>query len=253
MAHDQKEKDCFLEPLKDHDIHVWYADIPGSQSIIQYYAGLLSPEEKKRVRRFKFDRDRNRYMFMHGVLRELLGKYIGIPPVEIIITKSKFGKPQVKISSSDHAIGLNMASSHGRVVLAFAYSRNIGVDVEYVDPGMRIEDITPSLFTPDEAERFGHVDDSGRIRYVLNLWTSKEAYVKAKGVGMHEPFEDISFNTSPNGIPSLEWALHDHDISRWTVSRLRPDDDYVGALVFDGPDAEIVNKTWSAGHDGIDV
>lgn len=233
------------DTLSDTDIHIWYAYTPSSQSIISEYAAYLSPEETNRAQRFRFDRDRCSYQFMHGLLRLLLGKYLETPPSDIILSKNAFGKPQICKSSNDRPIGFTMSRSRDVVVFAFAYSRNIGVDVEYINSALQIDDIVPVLFSSEEAAHYENVNEcEQQLDYVLRLWTLKEAYVKAKGVGMHEPFEHIFFDFDPKGVPLLRRSLHDHDISQWSVSSVNIDTDYIISLVYDGPLAHISQKQW---------
>ena len=239
-----------MPPLSEHEIHIWSAHIPSSPTLLRRYAGFLSAEERQRAQRFRFSRDRNRYQFMHGMLREILGNYLSVAPTEIIMSRNSFGKPQINKSPGNHAIGFNISHSHGFVVAACSHGRNVGVDVEYLNPQLPVEDIIPSLFSPDEAASFRDVADRDRSKYVLRLWTMKEAYVKAMGTGMHEPFKNITFSFDSDGVPALVDAVNDHDLSRWTVTQLRFGDNYLGALVFDSPGARIRKMAWVPDHAG---
>jgi 4'-phosphopantetheinyl transferase len=246
MIHNLQEKNNHFQfLLSEHEIHVFYAGIPNSRSVIQSYYTLLSSEEKKRSQKFRFEKDINGYIFKQGVLRKILGNYIKIPPNEIIITLNEFGKPKISNAPSNHHIDFNISSSNSLVALAFAFSRNLGIDLEYLNLELNIYDILPLLFTHQEAQRFEIVENTDHLSHVLQLWTLKEAYVKAIGVGLHKPLKDISFVLNSNSKPYLEWELHNNDILKWNIKLLEfLENDYVGALIYDGPDAQIIYNNW---------
>ncbi len=229
--------------LSNQNIHVWYVTLPESQSIIEHYSRFLSYEEKQRAQRFKFEVDKNKYKFMHGILREILGEYLIKPPDTIIIYRNNYGKPQFINSSIHQFIEFNMSSSKNLVVLAFAHSRNVGIDIEYINRELQIDEIIPSLLSPDEVYIFEHIDCSERLMFVLRLWTLKEAFVKAKGIGMFMPFEHISFTIDSCGNPSLVKIFNENNISNWNFKQLKFKE-YIGALAYDGIDARIVQREY---------
>ena len=61
--------------------------------VIDLLAGYLDPAEQDRARSFRFSADHDRYIGAHGVLRSLLGAYIGLDPGAIRIRTSRLGKP----------------------------------------------------------------------------------------------------------------------------------------------------------------
>src|ERR1700722_14131557 len=74
-------------------VHMWAWDFECSKEELDHHIALLSPEEQSRTQCFHFERDRVRYAVSHSILRILLGRYLGLPPISVGFTKSRYGKP----------------------------------------------------------------------------------------------------------------------------------------------------------------
>src|SRR6266516_7595946 len=79
--------------LADDEIHVWCTGLDKLVSNLPAFAGPLSESERKRADRFQFDRDRNRFLVRHGLLRMILGRYLNIEPARVAFACESSGKP----------------------------------------------------------------------------------------------------------------------------------------------------------------
>lgn len=144
---------------------------------------FLSKDETVKSRRFKFSRDRVSYIMVHGVLRLMLGRHLGISPQAVKITYNSFGRPY--ISGYSRQVFFNLSHSSGISVLAFDPGYEIGVDVERIDDEFEYESIVNIFFSKREIRYIQQVKEKSRNRF-YEIWTRKEAFLKAEGIGITE-------------------------------------------------------------------
>ena len=152
---------------------------------------LLSEEERERAADFVFERDRVRYIFSHGFLRQVLGLYLGIDPQSIPFQFGSNGRPE--ISSKNHCgeVRFNLSHSGDIALLGVTAHRTIGVDVERVRELRHVGDIANSFFLPEERLFLAGLSDAERLKQFHILWVRKEAVVKAWGVGIFSGLMDL--------------------------------------------------------------
>lgn len=189
----------------DAPFELWSVDLsvdPEPQDI-----ALLSTGEQERARRFRFSRDRRRYVIAHASLRRLLMAR-GAPSVEnSAFAANEFGKP-----SLDEIEGPGFSISYAGDMALIGISRNhdVGVDIE-VRRVIHDEDITGDVF--DSSERVALVGEcAGAARGVafLRAWTRKEACVKAIGTGLSIPPSTVVVGT---GGDVMRLTLFQNDIA----------------------------------------
>lgn len=148
---------------------------------IAMLGGLLSPEERKKSGRFRFDLDRESYTIVHGLLRRILGDYFNIPPSVVEIGYDNMGKPSVK--SGRGKMFFNLSHSAGVSVLAFDRDHEIGVDVEQIVSDFEYLPVVDRFFNGEEKKNL-LTPKSGGIMEFYRIWTRKEALLKAIGTGI---------------------------------------------------------------------
>jgi phosphopantetheinyl transferase len=157
---------------------------------------FLSKEEKVKSLRFRFARDRKSYTVVHGILRWMLGRHFGIPPGEVKINYNSYGKPSV--SGYPREMFFNLSHSSGVSVLAFDPEHAIGADVEGIDESFGFEPIVHHFFSLDEGQYIFGTEEISRQRF-YEIWTRKEALMKAVGVGITENLHFEVLNGKING------------------------------------------------------
>jgi 4'-phosphopantetheinyl transferase len=85
-------------------------------------AAVLSDAERVSADRFRFDRDRQRYVLSHGALRLLPARYTGQPAATLRLELGPHGKPRLAGHGSGAAIEFNL--SHSAAALAPAAGRS---------------------------------------------------------------------------------------------------------------------------------
>jgi 4'-phosphopantetheinyl transferase len=221
--------------LEEREIHVWRAYLDCGEIVLHRFEETLAPDEKARANRFVFRQDRNRYVAARGALRELLGRYLNRSPAEVEFEYSSKGKPSLDAKFGKRSVQFNISHSHGLALFAFAVGRNLGIDVEFVRPEVPADEIAERYFSPQEVTELRALPVSLRAEGFYRCWTRKEAYVKARGEGLHIPLESFHVSLTPGQPERLESA----DSYRWSMQSLYPDPHYVAALVAEGQDLRL--------------
>jgi 4'-phosphopantetheinyl transferase len=142
---------------------------------------VLSEKEKEKAFRFRFVRDRNSYIVTHARLRQILGQYLISQPEEIRFVFNDYGKSS--LIDNYKIIHFNLSHRSGISIIGFDAKSEVGVDVEIIDPEFDFEPIARTHFTQDENEFIFENPEGSRLRF-YTLWTRKEAFLKAVGIGI---------------------------------------------------------------------
>jgi 4'-phosphopantetheinyl transferase len=156
-------------------------DFPESE--IQRLWSSLNTWERTKSQRFNREKERVSYILVHGLLRNLLNNFLGIPPEGIKFRYNQFGKPFV--TGAGKKIFFNMSHSSDISVLGFDPDSEIGVDVEKINQNVDYEVIARHFFTQNEISYIYH-EKGNAIRRFYEIWTRKEALLKALGIGITE-------------------------------------------------------------------
>jgi 4'-phosphopantetheinyl transferase len=230
--------------LGGDEVHVWRAYLECGEGVLRQLEATLSSDEKARANRFVFQRDRDHFTATRGVLRELLGRYVNRAAADLEFEYGPQGKPSLRVESSQRAVQFNVSHSHGVALLAFAIGRHLGVDVELMR-SFAGEEIAERYFSPQEVAELRGLPPSLQDEGFFLCWTRKEAYVKARGEGLLVPLKSFRVTLTP-GKPEL---LQTTDGRDWSLRSLRPDPQYVGALVGEGGDWKVRGWDWRPPND----
>ncbi|HEX6702551.1 MAG TPA: 4'-phosphopantetheinyl transferase superfamily protein [Gaiellaceae bacterium] len=217
-------------PLDADDVQVWEVRLGRVGRDVARFWRVLSEPERSRARRFRFARDRRRYVVMRGVLRTLLGRHLDVSPARVRFGRAARGKPVLAEPAADVRFNVTHAGAVGLV--AFALGRDVGVDVERPNAAVDPLSLAGHFFAPSEVARLRSLPEEQRERAFLECWTRKEAYTKALGLGLFLPLDSFEVAFGPGVEPALVAAADpDADGRRFAVLGLPAPRGYVGALV----------------------
>jgi 4'-phosphopantetheinyl transferase len=216
--------------LEKENIHVWRATLDCEAAVLRRLETTLAPDEKSRAARFIFARDRNHFIAARAILRTLLGAYLQRPPSDVEFLYGPQNKPSIHSNSSEAPIHFNLSHSHGLAVYAFGQRREVGIDLEMIQPAFAGEEIAKRFFSSQELAELRSLPSQLRADGFFLCWTRKEAYVKARGAGMGIPLDSFDVSLTP-GKPA---ELRSTDSDRWSLQPLQPGYGYVGAVVGEG-------------------
>lgn len=193
--------------LADDEIHLYYADAESitDPALLARYLTLLCPVEAARQARFRFEKDRHLFLVAHALVRTVLSKYADVAPQDWRFAAIGNGKPVIAPEHNLPDLQFNLAHTKGLAAVAVARGREVGSDVE--DMTRRINyDIARYNFAGIEADDVEAQSDDRRASRFMDYWTLKEAYIKARSLGLSIPLQDFWFQLSADGPPQISFA-----------------------------------------------
>jgi len=217
------------------EIHVWAVPLDPPPEGVERLARSLAPDELQRAQRFRFDRHRRQYQVGRGVLRELLGAYLGMPPREVVFSYGPRGKPFLGGPAAAGGLSFNLSNSHELALVGVLRGPEIGVDVEFLKPMPDLEQIAERFFSESERVALRRLPADQKHEGFFNCWTRKEAYLKAVGEGLAAQLDSFDVTLVPGEPPRMLTLKGDAEsASRWRYRCFRPERDYIGALAIEG-------------------
>lgn len=169
------------------EIHVWLAPLDFDSN----YYSILSEDEKVKAAKFRFLRDQHHYIKSHGVLRNILSAYVDNDPSALKFNISKYGKPFLMSQNKEHAVRFNMSHSENVVCYIVSKDNEVGIDIEYIKPDFDWKTIAKLYFNPCEMLYLENLPRVDHDKAFFELWTRKEALLKAVGIGLND-IEEIN-------------------------------------------------------------
>ena len=236
--------------LPRDEIHVWSVllDIAPEQRTV--LAATLSPDEFARVARLHFARDRERWIAGRGQLRHILGRYLRRDPASLTFGyECACGDPNCThphrkpVLARDAWLCFNVSHAGDRALVAVARDRRVGVDLERRQPADTILPLAATICTPAELAPLSALPASAQADLLIALWTRKEAYLKARGIGLLLPPQEIDTAITPNEPPRLLTISGDPaEAARWSLTDLPYDTNHAAALTVEGD--PILVRNW---------
>lgn len=229
------------------EAHVWIALLSESTAQLARYNSLISPEEMQRAIRFIRTEDRDRHIATHGILRELLGRYLAADPAKLAFTTNPFGKPGLAQRDGKKMLSFNLTHSGNVILYVVAGSRQVGVDVELIRTDFDVMDLAQGQFSSAEVKALQATCPNERSAAFFRCWTRKEAYIKARGEGLGFPLKEFSVSLGDNESPAILWASDDPAVQeRWSMFNLVPAPGHAGAVAVEGRPVQLVTRKWTA-------
>jgi 4'-phosphopantetheinyl transferase len=224
-------------------IHVWMVDLDAPPDIC---ASLLSNDEQARAARYHFELHRRRFICGRVALRLLLAEHLGIDPKRLQFGYAGNGKPYLRQPVN---LSFNVAHCENLGLIAITGSEvDIGVDVEQVRWMPDFDELVSRFFSKREAMLFGALVPELKPAAFFNLWTRKEALLKATGEGIGNSLDRVEVTFVP-GKPAQLLSLPEGAASDWTLREFRPIEGWVAAVAANSPDFRIrLNRFGMEGH-----
>jgi 4'-phosphopantetheinyl transferase len=211
-----------LESSVVKDVEVYCRGLEVDLSRLDQLQQHLSEAERQRAARFHFERHRSAFIAARGILREILGETLGVDPAAIRFQYNTYGKPSV----DGPAVHFNVSHSGELALYAISKTREVGVDIERVNPAFAHDRIPERFFSPCEVAALRALPEGDQIDAFFRCWTRKEAYVKARGAGLSLDLKSFAV-TVARGAP----ARFLRGVEGWSIESIDPAPGYVAALV----------------------
>lgn len=192
---------------------------------------LLSSDESMRLAALARPVVRREFLLARVLVRSILSNYAPVDPPEWRFVVGEHGKPEIEPRVGLPPLRFNLAHTTGMFALAVTCTHDVGVDVEWLGRRVGASRMATRFFAQEEARDVLSLAESDQTERFLIYWTLKEAYVKARGLGLTVPLR--AFRFFPDGVP-ITIGLTDEiagDVSEnWQFVRHRPSPQHVLAL-----------------------
>ena len=226
-----------------HAVDLWRLPLhPGVDHLRDLWK-CLDREERTRAFRFRFQRDRDRFVASRGTLRHILARRLGLPPDKVRFGYGTAGKPFLR----DHAdLWFNLSHAGELLLIGLAEHGPLGVDVEVVQEDAVVDATRSVVLSQPEQDELSRLEGPVRRERFARFWTRKEAYIKADGRGMSLELGRIDVSSASDRA-----LLQDPSSGRWTPCgqwTLRSTDvcpGYAAAVAVAGDAWRLVRHGWS--------
>ena len=221
--------------LQNSDIHIWLVDIESFTDDLTLFYQTLSIDELSRAKKYKFAYLQDKFIINRGFLRLILAKYLSIKAKDIELAYNHKGKPFL-VPSNQSKINFNL--SHKNKYTIYAVSNNdLGIDLEAIKSDIEVENIAKRFFTNHEYNDICCLQKEEKLEYFFQLWTAKEAYLKAIGEGLSGGLNSINLQRKNN---ETKWNIEIANLSpeenkMWQISTFKLMNNYWASLAIKVP------------------
>jgi 4'-phosphopantetheinyl transferase len=220
-----------LQPIEldDDEAHVWLVHAGAENLPLERLHDSLVEDEQQRAARFHFDKHRRLYIAAHAALRSILSTYLNIRPNEIELLSGEHGKPALATAVGSSGLEFNLSHSNELALVAVARACALGVDVEYAARNLDFPEIARRFFTPAEVATLFNLPEPLQRLAFFKCWTSKEAFLKAKGTGLSGALDEVEI-----ALSTTQQVHVNAVVPGWSLYELPLDKEYVAALAIQG-------------------
>lgn len=202
------------------------------------YRNLLDGGEQSRLDRFVASGAARQFLVARALLRSTLSRYRPVNPRGWTFESNYYGRPEISQPAYAKAISFNLSHTKGLVACAVSEQATVGVDVESLSRNLDYHGLAAHSFAKPEAQRLQRSDNGALIDHFFKIWTLKEAYIKARGMGLSIPLDSFWFDidADPARIQFSD-RCPDH-AGHWSFLTCRPGECHRLALatyIGDGP------------------
>lgn len=211
-------------------VHLWIApEWQLDESVEAHYRGFMSAEERESERRLLIEGARRLHVLARGLQRKVLASYLdGVDPAALRFMKNPKGRPALAPPFDASGIEFNLAHTEGMVVMAVCAGMKPGVDIERIGKRVPLA-AARRYFSAAEVAALEALPTEEQPDRFLELWTLKEAYLKAMGIGIAGGLGSMTFHFDVPGECRFERAA-DPDASRWQFGQYAVGADHLVAL-----------------------
>jgi len=170
----------FGGPEDDVEVSVIALGAPVPEALL---ARTLSPAEQDRAARLREGPGREAFVTTRIALRQILAGHLGLQPSAVPLAQREGGKPILDPAAGCADLRFNVSHSRGIALCAVAFGREVGIDVEWMDPGTPWQAIAAAQFSAQELGQLMALPLPARRPAFFAMWTRKEARLKGQGTG----------------------------------------------------------------------
>ena len=217
------------------DLHLLRLDRfthPPEEELLDRYGALLSPDERERQARPTLDKRRREVLLTRALVRSVLSSYTGADPRDWRFGVGAHGRPFVEGLPFD----FNLAHTDGMIACLVSDAPSPGVDVEFMSRRGKLDEVAEHFFAKPECEDLRRTGEAGKRRRFFDYWTLKEAYIKARGLGLVLPLDAFWFSLAGER-PSISFDSRiEDDPAAWRFETLELSADHLCSVALKTPE-----------------
>src|SRR5258707_854637 len=138
--------------LSPDDVHIWSISLVSLPICIERLQQELNDRERHRASQFHFEKDRKQFISCRGLMRHILSLYARQDPTQLQLCCNAFGKPELRVEcvTENEKLRFNYSHTPGLAVFAFGRGKEVGVDVEFIQPQFADGSIPEHFFHRNE-------------------------------------------------------------------------------------------------------
>ncbi len=235
--------------------HIWYLDpdapIEGGDAAALH--ATLSAREQAQYRRFHSPCHAQRYLLSHAMLRQVLSHYVATPPAELAFRRGPHGKPGLAPVGTA-PLEFNLTHTVGLAACVVTRGRACGIDAEQLAQRRDPLGVARRMFSAAEVAELARLEGPRRLEYFYTRWTLREAYVKARGLGLSFPMRRLQFALSDESIDLTVAPELNREGQDWDFRLLRPRPDHLLAVAeqrLRAAGSELIVREWRFDAPGL--
>lgn len=179
------------------DAHIWFVRTAAlTDAEVEYARELLGDEERERGQQLRTEGLRRDFAIRRALVRLALSHHAGVDPHAWTFGTIGNGRPCIA-SPAAGELDFNLSDTKGLVALLITHGVRGAIDIEHLGRSVHVERMARRYFSAEEQDALFALDEPLRHRRFLELWTAKEAYVKALGTGVVHGFRGFSIHFDP--------------------------------------------------------
>jgi 4'-phosphopantetheinyl transferase len=210
---------CFYHEIRD-------------EALLNRYRALSTEAERQKELRFRFAKDQRCYIVTRALLRTVLSRYAAVEPGRWSFEFNAYGKPEISSRyTAEERIAFNLSHTDGLILLGITAGSTIGIDTENIRTRQPLTGIADNFFAEEEVAALRQLAVKDQPERFFQYWTLKEAYIKARGMGLSIPLSQFSFHFPTEGEIDISFLprLND-DSSSWRFQQFFPSPDHLAAI-----------------------
>jgi 4'-phosphopantetheinyl transferase len=239
-------------------VYIWRVSLDrsaaNSAAQLEYWRAMLSAEELCKSRKFHSEKLCHDYIASHAALRLVLGYCLGVSPASVHYANEPVSgneggsasaattKPAL-LHAGDRdnqpaSLHFNLSHTSGAALIGVALGRELGVDIEWHRPLGDLHDMAQNVMSNLELEQWLTMPPVEQTIGFYNVWTRKEAYLKAIGLGLYRSLQEVTVPVSASPIesqsdePSL--VHDDRGAGNWTIRDIPVNEGYSASVCREG-------------------
>jgi 4'-phosphopantetheinyl transferase len=226
-----------LHTISPCEVHVRYCSTDDADEVdVSRALALLSAGERERHGRLRLERDRDEFALAHGLLRTTLSELEDVAPRDWRFEIGAHGKPALAAGVSARPWSFNLSHTRGLVACAVTRQAAVGIDVELVTRTTDWRGIASRYFSPAETAQIDRAPAAEQATRFFELWTLKEAFAKALGVGLARTLDACAFEVADGTVVGCR-LLNGADPAAWQFALFAPAPHHrLAVAVSDGSD-----------------